>query len=128
MTLPSAGAIVESMRTFFSFTLALFLASSVSHAEALRSPRLAALAKQLAAHEPHVEDALWRQLAAEGTPIIEAGNEPGHALVSFVWRGNAATRRVQLFVSVQRDASHRTVRLIGAGTPGSRSRRTGAAG
>ena len=84
------------MRTLLSVALASLLASSLSHAETLPSPRLATLAKKLAAHEAGAEDAFWRQVATEGTPIVEDVHEPGHSLVSFVWRGNAATRRVQL--------------------------------
>jgi enterochelin esterase-like enzyme len=88
-------------------TIALFLVSAAALADPPRSPRVAAprvaaLAKRLAAHEPGAEDAFWHQLAAEGTPVVEDINEPGHRLVTFFWRGTATTQRVELFGLVDR--------------------------
>lgn len=60
------------------------------------SPRIAALAKQVAAHEPGAEGAFWRRVATEGAPLLEAGNAPGWLTVTFVWRGTATTQRVHL--------------------------------
>ncbi|MDB4964531.1 MAG: putative esterase [Myxococcales bacterium] len=87
------------MRTSLPFILTLVVGYGLCYAqrpERPHSPRLSALEKKLAAHEAGAEDALWRQLAAEGTPIVEDAHEPGHFLVTFVWRGTAATHRVQL--------------------------------
>ena len=74
----------------------LLLACGAAFADGPTSPRLAAFEKQLAAHERGAEEAFWRQAAAEGTPIVEDVHEPGHLLVTFVWRGSASTRRVTL--------------------------------
>lgn len=76
--------------------VALTLLPGRAHAESAHSPRLAALAKKVAAHEAGAENAFWRQLATEGAPLVESADDPGQRLVSFVWRGTAATRRVQL--------------------------------
>jgi enterochelin esterase family protein len=84
------------MRAVFVITIALLVGSGESRADALRSPRLAMLAKKVAAHDAGAEDAFWRQLAAEGTPIVEDIHEPGRLLVTFVWHGNAATKHVEL--------------------------------
>jgi len=79
--------------------LALVCAASVARAQPAPpplSPRVTALAKKLAAHEAGAESAFWRQLAAEGTPLVEDVHEPGRRLVTFVWHGTAATQRVTL--------------------------------
>jgi enterochelin esterase family protein len=88
-----------TMRISLPFILTLVVGYGVSHAqrrERPHSPRMSALATKLAAHEAGAEDAFWRQLATEGTPIVEGEHEPGHLLVTFVWRGTATTHRVQL--------------------------------
>lgn len=105
------------MRACVSLVVTVLLACGVARAEPPRSPRLALLAKKLAAHEAGAEALFWRQLAAEGTPIVEDAPEPGHLLVSFVWRGSAATRRVQLMgpVALSEPASDMT-RLPGSNT------------
>lgn len=89
------------MRTTLPLVVMLVLGSGVGHGQRPRerphSPRLSALEKKLAAHEAGAEDAFWRQVATEGTPIVEPdAHEPGHRLVTFVWRGTAATHRVHL--------------------------------
>ena len=60
----------------------------------LQSPRLKALAQQLAAGGS--TDAFWRDVAAQGTPIVEPWSD-SERLVSFVWRG--AQHSVRLFGS-----------------------------
>ncbi|MFF3249552.1 enterochelin esterase [Actinacidiphila glaucinigra] len=58
--------------------------------ERARSPRLAALAAR-----PGREAEFWRAVEAEGTPLVEPlDGDPGHAAVTFLWRGTAATRAV----------------------------------
>ncbi|MDX3357877.1 enterochelin esterase, partial [Streptomyces sp. ME01-24h] len=58
--------------------------------ERVRSPRLAALAAR-----PEREAEFWRAVEAEGTPLVERlDGDPGHAAVTFLWRGTAATRAV----------------------------------
>jgi len=74
----------------------MLFALGMARADEPHSPRLDALTKKLASHERGAEEAFWRQVAADGTPIIEDAHEPGHLLVSFVWRGSATTKRVQL--------------------------------
>ena len=89
------------MRTTLPLILVLVVGAGAAHAqrppERPHSPRLAALEKKLAAHEAGAEDAFWRQVATDGTPIVEEdAHQPGHRLVTFVWRGTAATHRVHL--------------------------------
>jgi enterochelin esterase family protein len=58
------------------------------------SPRIDALRKQVAAGNANLE-AFWKQVAAEGTPLVESiDKDPQHQLVTFLWRGNAETRNV----------------------------------
>ncbi|WUD72371.1 enterochelin esterase [Streptomyces sp. NBC_00510] len=58
--------------------------------ERAHSPRLAALAAR-----PEREAEFWRAVEAEGTPLVERlDGDPGHAAVTFLWRGTAATRAV----------------------------------
>lgn len=58
------------------------------------SPRIEALRKQLAAGERDTE-AFWREVAAKATPLVEAiEKEPKYQLVTFLYRGNGATRNV----------------------------------
>ncbi|MFJ4851245.1 enterochelin esterase [Streptomyces sp. NPDC088733] len=58
--------------------------------ERARSARIAALAER-----PERERDFWRAVEAEGTPLVEAvAGDPGHAAVTFLWRGTAATRTV----------------------------------
>jgi enterochelin esterase-like enzyme len=58
------------------------------------SPRIDALRKQVVAGNADLE-AFWKQVAAEGTPLVESINkDPQHQLVTFLWRGNSETRNV----------------------------------
>lgn len=58
--------------------------------ERARSPRIAALTEQ-----PEREGDFWRYVKAEGTPLVEPiDGDRGHAAVTFLWRGTAATRAV----------------------------------
>jgi enterochelin esterase family protein len=51
------------------------------------SPRAAALKRDLEAGAAAALDAFWRDVQAEGTPIIEGiAGDDGHALVTFLWR------------------------------------------
>ncbi len=84
------------MRTFRLLEIAMLLTPVVARADAVQSPRLAALEKKIAAHDKGAEAAFWHQLETEGTPIVEDVHTPGQRLVTFVWRGTAATRYVQL--------------------------------
>ncbi|MEG0973223.1 MAG: DUF3327 domain-containing protein [Comamonas sp.] len=60
----------------------------------LQSPRLQALVQQLAAGGN--TDTFWRDMAAQGTPMVEPWSET-ERLVTFVWRG--AQHSVRLFGS-----------------------------
>jgi enterochelin esterase family protein len=47
------------------------------------------------AARPEREAEFWRAVEAEGTPLVERlDGDPGHAAVTFLWRGTAATRAV----------------------------------
>ncbi len=72
--------------------------------EELLSPRIATLQRRLGVGEPDSLEAFWRQVAAEGTPLIELiPGDDGHALVTFLWReeaGAAAPLRTVVVVSL----------------------------
>jgi enterochelin esterase-like enzyme len=62
------------------------------------SARVEALRTHLAS-TPAALDAFWRQVAKEGTPLIEpARQEDQHQLVTFLWRGTSQTRSVQVVI------------------------------
>src|SRR5690242_1016823 len=64
--------------------------------ERFDSPRLAQLAKDLNAGDATALDSFWRELHGHA-PLVEAiAAEPHTARVTFVWRGNDDTRRVNL--------------------------------
>ena len=59
------------------------------------SRRIAALRAQVAAGSRTALTDFWAELATRGAPLIEPlATSPRHSLVTFVWRGTAATRRV----------------------------------
>ena len=58
------------------------------------SPRMARLAAEVAHDEPETVARFWTELAAAGTPLYEPGPDAEHTLVTFVWRGEPATRNV----------------------------------
>jgi enterochelin esterase family protein len=69
--------------------LAMLVALRV-HASPPQSPRIAALAAK-----PASAPALWKQLAVEGTPMIEDVHDPsGRLLVTFVYRAKPGITRV----------------------------------
>jgi enterochelin esterase-like enzyme len=58
------------------------------------SPRMEALRKQAASGKADIK-AFWKQVTAEGTPLVESIEEdPQHQLVTFLWRGTSETRNV----------------------------------
>ncbi|WP_263351286.1 alpha/beta hydrolase-fold protein [Acidicapsa acidisoli] len=58
------------------------------------SPRMEALRKQAAAGK-FDHEAFWKQVTAEGTPLVESiEKDPQHQLVTFLWRGTPQTRNV----------------------------------
>ena len=58
------------------------------------SPRMEALRKQAASGNADI-NAFWKQVTAEGTPLVESiEKDPQHQLVTFLWRGTPITRNV----------------------------------
>jgi enterochelin esterase-like enzyme len=58
------------------------------------SPRMEALRKQAASGNADM-NAFWKQVTAEGTPLVESiEKDPQHQLVTFLWRGTSGTRNV----------------------------------
>jgi enterochelin esterase-like enzyme len=58
------------------------------------SPRIEALRKQAASGNADI-NAFWKQVTAEGTPLVESiEKDPQHQLVTFLWRGTSQTRNV----------------------------------
>lgn len=59
------------------------------------SPRVQALEKAFLAGGPSVLDTFWNQVKREGTPLVEPlPEDPGHLLVTFLWRATFDTRTV----------------------------------
>ena len=56
------------------------------------SPRIAALAESIRKGDGSALERFWNEMKGK-SPLIEP-LDPGHALVTFVWRGNDRTRRV----------------------------------
>ena len=62
--------------------------------DTLPSPRIQALQKQIAGGQTNT-DSFWKQVAAEGTPIVEPfGSDGRYQLVTFLWRNVHDTRNV----------------------------------
>jgi enterochelin esterase-like enzyme len=58
------------------------------------SPRIEALREEVASGNADI-NAFWKQVAAEGTPLVESiEKDPQHQLVTFLWRGTPETRNV----------------------------------
>ena len=69
------------------------------HAPALsaadQSPRIRKVTNQAEA------DAFWKEIGPNGSPLIEPiGDDPRNRLTTFLWRGNAETKRVLLLSQV----------------------------
>jgi enterochelin esterase family protein len=68
--------------------------------EVVESPRIARL------RDAGDETAFWAEAAAHGTPLVEPRDgEPDHRTVTFLWRGDAATREVVLLANKLTDPS-----------------------
>ncbi len=64
--------------------------------EGFDSPRLAALAKELTAGDRAARERFWQELR-DKTPLIEpVADDPNSSWVTFVWRGDDQTRRVNV--------------------------------
>lgn len=63
----------------------------------IRSPTMRALAAAGIAGVTEPIERFWARMQAAGTPLVEpAGDDPGHSLVTFLYEGGPATRRVRL--------------------------------
>jgi enterochelin esterase-like enzyme len=70
------------------------------------SPRMDALRKQAASGNADIET-FWKQVTAEGTPLVESiEKDPHHQLVTFLWRDTPETRNVLLNASLQVGGRH----------------------
>ncbi|MEU6959360.1 enterochelin esterase [Streptomyces chrestomyceticus] len=80
-------------------------------AETTDGPRVRRLAAELAAAgkaeaRAAVLDGFWDEVTACGTPLVEPLDaDPGHRAVTFLWRGDPATRQVLLMVNRLMDRS-----------------------
>jgi len=61
----------------------------------VHSPRISALRQALQGEDTAALDLFWKEVAEQGAPLIEPINgDPDHSLVTFLWRGDAGTKRV----------------------------------
>jgi enterochelin esterase-like enzyme len=69
----------------------------------LVSPRISALKQQVEVGNIAALDAFWREVAAEGTPLIEpVEGDDQHALVTFLWRAEEPVEHVVLYSELLR--------------------------
>jgi len=72
------------------------------------SPRMERLARDVASQGPGVVNAFWTELEQAGTPLIEAiPGDSSRVLVTFVWRGAADTKGVQVSLMLALGQLHR---------------------
>ena len=64
--------------------------------EGFDSPRLAALAKKLMAGEREALNRFWNELADKAPLVEPVADDPRASWVTFVWRGDAKTRRMNV--------------------------------
>lgn len=77
----------------------LFVAQRASAQVTPQSPRLAALAAQLAKGNSAAADKFWREVAEQGTPLVEPiEGDQEHVLVTFLFRGGEDVRNVMIFM------------------------------
>lgn len=70
-------------------------AARLSPHPVLPSGRLARLERDLATDRARALAEFWAEMQVKGTPLIEAlGDDPRHALVTFLWRGSPRTQNV----------------------------------
>jgi enterochelin esterase-like enzyme len=86
--------------------------------EGVPSPRIERLRQQVGDGGSKAVEDFWRQVKAAGTPLVEdLPGDPGHALVTFLYRGTDSTTRVALIsqLTASRDPSVNTLTHL-AGT------------
>ena len=65
------------------------------------SPRIALLSKELKAGNKGAVESFWREMAKQGTPLIEPDKgQAGYYLVTFLWRQSGETKNVAIFSGV----------------------------
>jgi enterochelin esterase family protein len=66
-------------------------------AEAPQSPHVAALAQHDAQSRTQAAEKFWAEVGAQRTPLVEPiANDPGHSLVTFLWRAKEPIENVLL--------------------------------
>src|SRR5688572_11723617 len=87
------------MRTLLCTTVLLFASASTSAqpARAPVSPIISALRDAVSKRTPNAESVFWTRIQRDGAPIVEAiPGDTANVLLTFVWRGDSATRNVTL--------------------------------
>ena len=80
----------------------------------LESPRMTRLAAEIESGSPDAVERFWAEMKSEGTPLLEPGAEPGRTRVTFVWRGDDATKNVLLNMDAETNiANQQLARLAG---------------
>ena len=71
--------------------------SSTQETSEIESPRLRALAAEIAGGNTKALDDFWQEIEAETTPLLEPiEDDPKHVQMTVVWRGDAQTENVLL--------------------------------
>lgn len=84
--------------------------------EGFNSPRIERLKQEVGGGGARAVEEFWRQVRAAGAPLVEPlGDDPAHALVTFVFRADASTRSVVLIaqLTTSRDPSVNVLTRLG---------------
>lgn len=82
------------MKHLLAIFLILFTTAYLSAQEKPVSPRLTALASQIAAGNSGAVEDLWQEVTKQGTPLIEPTGEKGFFQVTFLWRSKEDTNTI----------------------------------
>ncbi|MCW3119310.1 MAG: putative esterase [Chitinophagaceae bacterium] len=90
----------------------------ITDEERYRSPRLAALQKEIAAGTKGVEDVFWDEVAKSGTPLAEpTKNNPKYQLVTFLWKETFPINNVVVIwtpYSLEHPEDYKMIHLTGS--------------
>ncbi len=87
------------MARIFTIAVALTIlcgaVTARAEAQALDSPRLSSLLADVTRGSTSAVESFWQEVESRGAPLVERlGDDRMHALVTFLWRGDARTKNV----------------------------------